>query len=94
MNLQLLGAPQSADTQIMRGRPADGKFTTIYLRERKISGAVAINRGADISALRIMMDRALFLPPDQLSDTSISLRAMLKNNFEKVHNGMEIAERI
>jgi 3-phenylpropionate/trans-cinnamate dioxygenase ferredoxin reductase subunit len=77
VNLQMLGHPSSEAERIVRGSLEARDFTAIYLRGDRITAAVALNRGRDISALRRMMERGISADPKQLGDDDVSLKSLL-----------------
>jgi hypothetical protein len=64
---------------VTRGALADNVFTTIYLHNDRICGAIAVNNGADIRTLRAMIERNIAVSPAYLADTNFSLKSILKD---------------
>jgi p-cumate 2,3-dioxygenase ferredoxin reductase subunit len=50
-NIQIVGHPGSSD-EIVRGDVANGRFTTLSIRDNEVVGAVAVNAARDMSVLR------------------------------------------
>lgn len=75
--LQMVGSGAGHEQLVVRGNPADGKFSAFYFRAGKLIGIDSINRPQDHLAGRKLLDRGLPLTPEQAADESLPLSAML-----------------
>jgi 3-phenylpropionate/trans-cinnamate dioxygenase ferredoxin reductase subunit len=75
--LQMVGTCAGHDQLVVRGNPADGKFSAFYFREGKLIGIDSINRPQDHMAGRKLLDRGLSPTPEQAADESLPLNAVL-----------------
>ncbi|MFD1151464.1 FAD-dependent oxidoreductase, partial [Saccharothrix hoggarensis] len=73
--LECVGEFTGADETVVRG-DLHGDFTAIALRGGRLAGAVAVNRAADITALRRIVGQPL--DADRLRDGSADLRALAR----------------
>jgi 3-phenylpropionate/trans-cinnamate dioxygenase ferredoxin reductase subunit len=62
---------------VVRGEPA-GSFIAFTLRDGVVTGAVAIDRAAEMAAVRRLADRRVRVRPDQLADESVDLRELIR----------------
>lgn len=72
-NIQILGAIPAGAAAVFRGDPSDGSFSALYHREGQLIGAVGVNSGRDIRALRDILLRNLPIPLAQLADPAVRL---------------------
>ena len=76
VNVQVLG--RIAETPLIVRDHDDGSAAFFSLnRDGRLSGMVTLGRGADISAGRRLMSRAVALNPAQLADPAFALRRLL-----------------
>ncbi|WP_421731064.1 NAD(P)/FAD-dependent oxidoreductase [Brevundimonas sp.] len=76
VNVQVLG--RIAETPLIVRDHDDGSAAFFSLnRDGRLSGMVTLGRGADISAGRRLMSRAVALDPAQLADPAFALRRLL-----------------
>ncbi|MBK1668591.1 hypothetical protein CKO28_11155 [Rhodovibrio sodomensis] len=80
INLQMVGMPTGPVRHVWRGDPAAGPgFTLFYLDDGgRLVGANAVDRPADIAAVRRMIERGVSPDPAQLADPDVSLKKLLK----------------
>jgi 3-phenylpropionate/trans-cinnamate dioxygenase ferredoxin reductase subunit len=86
LNLQLLGKFPPSSPHVTRGALAENVFTTIYLHDDRICGAIAVNNGGDIRTLRAMIERNIAVSSTRLADTNISLKSILKDQQNSKQN--------
>ncbi|HEY0485516.1 MAG TPA: FAD-dependent oxidoreductase [Mycobacteriales bacterium] len=73
VNLQVCGEPRADDHLVMRGSPGDGAFTVLTSRDGVLTGAVAVDRPADIRAVRRILASAPATPIAALADEGADL---------------------
>ncbi|MFM0095114.1 FAD-dependent oxidoreductase [Paraburkholderia nemoris] len=77
-NVQSLGTFEDSHTVVLRGAIADGAFSMIGLNDAgTVRAAVTVNNGKDM-AIFVRMVAAGAVDRNQLADTSVSLRSLLK----------------
>ena len=77
LRLQTVGLSLGHDATVLRGDPATRRFSVIYLKEGRVIALDCVNRTRDYAqGRRLVEDRAL-IPPEQLLDAEIELKAML-----------------
>ncbi|MBV2205688.1 MAG: FAD-dependent oxidoreductase [Pseudomonas sp.] len=75
-NIQSMGFPPAADDlRVLRGSPESGSFTLAYLRGGRLWGAVAINQGRELKAMRKLMQAGVAVTPELLQ---LPVPAMMK----------------
>lgn len=75
--LQMVGSGARHDQMVVRGNPAEGKFSVFYFRDSRLIGIDSINRPQDHMAGRKLLDRGLPLTPEQAADESLPWSAVL-----------------
>lgn len=69
MNLQTIGYSSDWDRVIVRGEPADGRFTVLYLQGNRLVAANMINNGRDLRVARECIVEHIPLDIERLSKT-------------------------
>ncbi|WP_440599677.1 NAD(P)/FAD-dependent oxidoreductase [Acinetobacter soli] len=77
LKLQTIGLSLGYDQGILRGEPASGSFSVIYLREGKIIAIDCVNRPADFIQGKAIIQQSIYIPIEQLSDHSQALKDMI-----------------
>jgi 3-phenylpropionate/trans-cinnamate dioxygenase ferredoxin reductase component len=72
-NLQLTGYPDAADQVIVRGDVDRRDFSAFYLRDGRLTGAVAVNRPQDVREARTMVQHQARPEAQALADPSTAL---------------------
>ena len=76
LRLQTVGLSLGADQTVLRGDPADRKFSLIYLKEGQVIALDCVNNTRDYAQGRkLVMDRAV-IDPALLADTEVALKEM------------------
>jgi 3-phenylpropionate/trans-cinnamate dioxygenase ferredoxin reductase subunit len=70
VKLQIAGVFDPADSRVVRGDPASGRFAVFYLRGGALAAVDAINSPAEFLASKPLIARAARIAPARLSDTS------------------------
>jgi 3-phenylpropionate/trans-cinnamate dioxygenase ferredoxin reductase subunit len=76
--VEVLGDFAGRTGTVYRGAPGDDAFVAIGVRAGRVVGAVALNRSADIAALRRLVDRGEVVNLDDLADESVELRVVVR----------------
>jgi 3-phenylpropionate/trans-cinnamate dioxygenase ferredoxin reductase component len=79
VNIQILGAPASADTVIVRGEPMCDKASFFFLSENQLAGVVAVNTARDVRLVRKLMEARSPIDPAVLADELKPLQTLLNN---------------
>lgn len=82
-NIQILGEIPAEAAAVFRGDPSDGSFSVLYHREGQLVGAVGVNSGRDIRALRDILLRGLPIPLAQLADPAVRLDKLARADRPK-----------
>ncbi|MCL9676445.1 FAD-dependent oxidoreductase [Acinetobacter sp. ACZLY 512] len=77
LKLQTIGLSIGYDQEVVRGEPASGSFSVIYLREGKIIAIDCVNRPADFIQGKAIIQQSIYIPIEQLSDHSQALKDMI-----------------
>ena len=77
-NIQMIGLPENWDAVATRGNVDDNEFMTVYLKDGKIIGAIAVNNPRDLRFAKRLMQAEKPVSATDLADTSIKMQALLK----------------
>ena len=75
--LQTTGLPTGADSHLLRGDPAEGRFTVFHLRHGRLIAADSVNSPADHMAARRLVAARTSFPPEQLTDPAAPLKSLI-----------------
>ncbi|WP_324828749.1 NAD(P)/FAD-dependent oxidoreductase [Qipengyuania zhejiangensis] len=76
LRLQTVGISAGYDATVLRGDPADGKFSVIYLKEGHVIALDCVNNTKDyVQGRKLVMDRAE-IAPELLADVDVPLKQM------------------
>jgi 3-phenylpropionate/trans-cinnamate dioxygenase ferredoxin reductase component len=78
VHLEVVGAFLDGDVTVVRGRFGSDSFTSLAVRAGRCVGAVAINRSAEMIAVRRIVEGGVPVDIDQLSDETVDLRALAR----------------
>lgn len=76
LNLQMVGTLADYDEDVLRGSLDTDQFIRLYLREKRIVGAIGVNSAQDISIVKRLMQRNFTTSAQQLSG-ALTLRKLL-----------------
>lgn len=76
VNLQVCGNPSASDEMALRGKIASGCFTAVFARGGALTGAVTVDRSADMRALRKLLVSARATPLEVVADEGTDLAAL------------------
>jgi 3-phenylpropionate/trans-cinnamate dioxygenase ferredoxin reductase component len=77
VKLQTVGLQGGHDERVLRGDPASGKFSVIYLRNSSVIALDCINSVADFAQGKQLVQKAITATPDELADPSVPLKNLL-----------------
>lgn len=75
--LQTTGLPLNTEAHVLRGDPAEGRFTVFHLRAGMIIAADSVNMPADHMAARRLVAARASVPPETLADPALPLKSLL-----------------
>lgn len=75
--LQTTGLPLNPDHHVLRGDPAEGRFTVFHLRAGAVIAADSVNMPADHMAARRLVAGRAHVAAETLADPAISLKSLL-----------------
>ena len=76
LKLQIVGLSEPGDEVVIRGNPADRKFSAIYLRHGKFVAINAINMIKDFMAAKKLIAEGKHLDPVKAADAEVALKDM------------------
>jgi anthranilate 1,2-dioxygenase ferredoxin reductase subunit len=83
-NIQMLGLVEPDLDLVVRGDPASNQFTVIGLGpDRRITAAITVNNGREMSALRRLITTNVIFPRETLADTGQKLSDLVKGAARK-----------
>ena len=77
LRLQTVGLSIDHDAAVVRGDPAQRKFSVVYLREGRVIALDCVNATRDYVQGRKLIEARVSVDPAQLADTEIPLKDML-----------------
>ena len=78
VRLQMVGLSQGHEHAILRGNPADGKFSMFYVRDGAVIAADTVNNASDFVQCRKGIPLRKTVDIDRLSDPGTSLAEILR----------------
>lgn len=78
VKLQMVGLSTGATKSVVRGKPDDGTFSVFHYNQDRLVAIDSVNRAGDHMVGRRLMAAGLALAPEQASDESLDLKALLK----------------
>ncbi len=76
LKLQTVGLSTGSDETVVRGEPASGKWSLVYLRAGRVVALDCINVPRDYVQGKELVERGAMLAPALLADTNIPLKSM------------------
>lgn len=77
--LQIAGITRADDDAVLRGDPADGRFSIYCFRGDELAGVESVNSPADHLGARRMLDSRIAVTRQQVADLSFDLKAHSKS---------------
>jgi 3-phenylpropionate/trans-cinnamate dioxygenase ferredoxin reductase subunit len=78
-NLQHVGHPSLSDRMVVRGDLDDDGWTAFFLRDGRVTGAFALDRGEDVAVARELVAARTTLPDTVLADAEADLFEALED---------------
>lgn len=79
LRLQTVGLSVDYDATVLRGDPATRSFSVIYLKQGKVIALDCVNMVKDYVQGKILVVEGMSFMPDQLADTSVTLKELVAN---------------
>ena len=79
LRLQTVGLSVDYDATVLRGDPATRSFSVIYLKAGKVIALDCVNMVKDYVQGKALVVEGLTFTPDQLADTSVTLKELVAN---------------
>ena len=77
LKLQMAGLFQGYDQQVVRGNPAEDKFSVLYYKNGRIIAVDAVNDVLDYMAVRRALGAGQNIPADLAADSSVALKTIV-----------------
>jgi 3-phenylpropionate/trans-cinnamate dioxygenase ferredoxin reductase subunit len=77
VRLQMVGLNAGFDAMVMRGDPAEGKFSAFYFRQGRLIAADSVNHPGEHLSARKLLDQGLSPRPELLADRGLALNSLL-----------------
>lgn len=77
LKLQTVGLSSGADDMVLRGDPADRRFSLIYLRRGRVIASDCVNMVKDYVDARRLIESGAIVDRDALADPAVSLKTLL-----------------
>jgi len=77
LRLQTVGLSIGHDETVLRGSPESRAFSLIYLKQGRVVALDCVNSVKDYVQGKALVERGLVIPPEQLSDISVPLKALI-----------------
>jgi 3-phenylpropionate/trans-cinnamate dioxygenase ferredoxin reductase subunit len=76
-NLQVVGLPDPTQSMVVRGDAATRNFSAFFMRDGRVTAALAVNRPADIRVARLMIQHGTEVFAGHLADDSADLGQLI-----------------
>lgn len=77
IKLQTVGLSLGHDQAVLRGDPATGKFSVVYLKEGRVKALDCVNRPADFVQGKKLVEAREIVDPALLADETVKLKTLL-----------------
>lgn len=77
LRVQMVGVSDAGDDSIVRGSPADGRFSVLFFRDGKLSACHAINRPEEYMACRKILENDIELTMQQAGKADFDLKRLV-----------------
>jgi len=78
LNLQYAGAGLPWERSVTRGRLGQPPFTTFFLREERLVGALGVDDGRTVGHIRRLLEARVPVTADQLVDPAVDLKRLAR----------------
>lgn len=75
LKLQIAGLGQPRDETVLRGNPADGKFSVFCYRNGELKAVESVNHPAEHVAARRLLGQGRSIPPEDATDPGFDVKA-------------------
>jgi 3-phenylpropionate/trans-cinnamate dioxygenase ferredoxin reductase subunit len=72
-NLQVVGLPHHTQRMVLRGDPAARNFSAFFIRDGRVTAALAVNRPGDVRVARLMIQHGTEVSEGLLADVGADL---------------------
>ncbi|MFL9945835.1 FAD-dependent oxidoreductase [Paraburkholderia agricolaris] len=76
--LQIAGLPAAADRRILRGLPAQNKFSVFSFKGEHLFAVESVNRAADHMIARRLISNRIKVSPAAIADSAIDIKSLIK----------------
>ena len=76
VRIQIAGVPHASHARLVRGNPADDKFSVLYFDNNKLTCAESVNMPVDHMAARKLISSAIELDPEQAANPQVALKSL------------------
>lgn len=77
VRIQIAGVPEQDHTRVLRGDPAQDKFSVLYFKGDVLTSVESINSAADHIAARKLISTGAAIMPAQAADASVPLKDLI-----------------
>ncbi len=78
VKLQMVGISTGHDQRVIRGAPAEGKFSVCYFKAGRLVAIDSVNRPSDHMTGRKLLAQGTDLTPERAADDGVDLKAALR----------------
>ncbi|WP_239806889.1 NAD(P)/FAD-dependent oxidoreductase [Croceicoccus hydrothermalis] len=82
LKLQTVGLNHGYDASVLRGEPATGRFSVVYLKDGKTVAIDCVNASKDYVQGRKLVEAQLTVDPSVLADSNTPLAQLLSDRFD------------
>jgi 3-phenylpropionate/trans-cinnamate dioxygenase ferredoxin reductase subunit len=79
LRLQIAGLSVGHDSHVVRGRPADERFSVLYYQRDRLLAVEAVNQAADYMAARRALTQGATIDPDRAGDPAVPLKSLIRD---------------
>ena len=76
VRIQIAGVPHASHVRLVRGNPADDKFSVLYFDDNKLTCTESVNMPIDHMAARKLISTAIQVDPGQAADPQVALKSL------------------
>lgn len=77
LRLQTVGLSMGHDSTVLRGDPASGAFSLVYLRGHRVVALDCVNLVRDYVQGKALIERGIMVDPTVLADANVTLKSLL-----------------
>jgi 3-phenylpropionate/trans-cinnamate dioxygenase ferredoxin reductase subunit len=76
VRIQIAGVPHASHVRLVRGSPAEDKFSVLYFDSNKLTCVESVNMPVDHMASRKLISSAIELDPQQAANPQVALKSL------------------